>query len=701
MAQKLYVEVVGDASSLQRAFKQSSVGAKQFERSLGKSLRGAAAGSGAFKHLGRSLAFASGGFIGFATAADLVKSSLDAATEAASTQRQLAQQFRASGKNLGQYRDEIEKTTNRLSYLAGFQNDELLRSFTQSFRATKNVATSLKIEAIAADVARGRHISLEQSTLALNRAYGGQIGSLRRLGIIIPLTTKGMDALNFVQARFAGQARAGTTAQQRFAATFHDMQEIVGGALLPAFTRITNAASRWLASGRNQARVQRDVNQALRTGGEVVGGISDGFQMLKTVTSPLVDALGGARNAARALVAALAVTRLLKIAGALRQVAAAAGLVAAAEGGAAAGARRGPLALPRGGIGAIGGALFGAIQNQQQGNPFGKPDGVYKIGGKWYVYRNGAHGPYDTQAEANAVFYGARSQSGADSPGPHNVPAGLFAGGRGSSRRARGRRGLTLQQQFARLDLQLAQAQLTATKRDDRRILGLEAENIRERLRTAKLTLAQRTKLTQQLGGILDQIRQLDEKQAKKTTNAAKDAARRRAAAVKAALQQAKQTAHDLIQTQRDLFGGLFQGSVLNPTQDDLKRRLGVRFAPTAPATLLADLKSQIRAYKSFQKDLATLAKRGAPAQLIAELRQAGLDAAPEVHSLATASLGLDRQYFKAFSSRERLLRKYAAQMTTNVNVQVLLDGHEIAAEVKSQIDKTGRRNTHKRRGRH
>jgi multidrug efflux pump subunit AcrA (membrane-fusion protein) len=46
--------------------------------------------------LGRSIAFASGGFLAFASAGQLVRQSIDAATEAAATQRQLGAQFRAS-----------------------------------------------------------------------------------------------------------------------------------------------------------------------------------------------------------------------------------------------------------------------------------------------------------------------------------------------------------------------------------------------------------------------------------------------------------------------------------------------------------------------------------------------------------------------------------------------------------------------------
>jgi len=85
------------------------------ERDLSRASRGALAGSGAFKSMGRSLAFGSLGFIGFFGVSKLLRDSVDAGVEAAAVQKQLAAQFRASGVALGPYQKQIDNTSARLS----------------------------------------------------------------------------------------------------------------------------------------------------------------------------------------------------------------------------------------------------------------------------------------------------------------------------------------------------------------------------------------------------------------------------------------------------------------------------------------------------------------------------------------------------------------------------------------------------------
>ncbi len=287
-SRQLLVEIIGDDRSLQRTYKRASASTAQFEKETSRVTRGVAAGSGAFKGLGRNLAFASAGFLGAASAADLIRGAISQASEGAAIQKQLAAQFRASGKNLGEYQTQIDATTNRLSLLAGFEDNELKAAFTTAFRGSNSVAVALKIQATAADVARGRHISLEQATIALTKAYGGQVTALRRLGIQVPTNLHGLAALTFVQEKFAGQARAGTTAQQRFSAEFKNFEEIAGTALLPTFNKLLNQAAKWLANSENQKRVQKDVS----TGAKILGGslnaVGKTFGFLTSKTGQIV-----------------------------------------------------------------------------------------------------------------------------------------------------------------------------------------------------------------------------------------------------------------------------------------------------------------------------------------------------------------------------------------------------------------------------
>jgi hypothetical protein len=63
VAREVVVKVVVDASQVDRGFQRASHTTKKFEKYMSHLTRGVLSGSGAFQHLGRSLAFASGGFV--------------------------------------------------------------------------------------------------------------------------------------------------------------------------------------------------------------------------------------------------------------------------------------------------------------------------------------------------------------------------------------------------------------------------------------------------------------------------------------------------------------------------------------------------------------------------------------------------------------------------------------------------------------
>jgi hypothetical protein len=56
MARKLIVEIVGDASSLEKSYATATRSTKAFDREISHATRGALAGSGAFHTFGRSIA---------------------------------------------------------------------------------------------------------------------------------------------------------------------------------------------------------------------------------------------------------------------------------------------------------------------------------------------------------------------------------------------------------------------------------------------------------------------------------------------------------------------------------------------------------------------------------------------------------------------------------------------------------------------
>src|SRR5690348_8005866 len=204
-SRRISVEIVGDASQLERTFGRAAASANGFNRDLSRATRGALAGSGVFRSLGRSIAFASGGFLAFASVGQFLRSSVDAAKDAAVTQRQLAAQFQASGLDLAKYKTQIDDTTSRLSALAGVTQTDLEQAFTTILRGSGNVTKSLTYTGLAADIAAGRHISLATAAVAVGKAAAGSTTSLRRLGIELPKGVTGAQALVLAMEKFKGQ----------------------------------------------------------------------------------------------------------------------------------------------------------------------------------------------------------------------------------------------------------------------------------------------------------------------------------------------------------------------------------------------------------------------------------------------------------------------------------------------------------------
>jgi hypothetical protein len=294
MARKMIVELVADPAGYTRGLRTAAKQTKEFEAEVSKATRGVLTGSGAVEHLGRSVAFASGGFLAFASAGEVFRSSIEAARDASVTQAQLAAQLQTSGVAWDQVKGRIEDADLALSKISGFNTDELEKSFTTLYRSSGSISKALYTNAVAADVARGRHISLAQASIALGKALAGSHTALQRLGIILPKSAHGMDAIRIVAARFAGQAQAGATASDRFAAALHNTEVTIGNEMLPTLNRLLTSTTDWLDKSENQKRVADDVHQA-------VGLLVGTFKAVKAVLDTVNTVTGSTANTVKVL----------------------------------------------------------------------------------------------------------------------------------------------------------------------------------------------------------------------------------------------------------------------------------------------------------------------------------------------------------------------------------------------------------------
>lgn len=295
------------------------------ERAIGRFSRGALAGSGLMRGLGRSVAFASSAFLGGAGLLYVLKSAIEAGREEAAalarTRNALAD-VKLSWKTNGK---AIDENATKLSDLSGFTKSDVLGSFSLLVRSTKDVTEAMKLNALAIDVARARNISLETTTKLITRASQGQARGLAALGVSVHKGETAMQLLAAITEKYHGAAAAVTNPQERFNAALHNTEAAIGTALLPTVNTYLGKAADWLSSSRNQEKIQRDVTKAVATTSHAVRGLAGVLKSVKAAIDPVVKAMGGIERTAKAAM-------ILGLVVYVRRAATSFGLISAASG---------------------------------------------------------------------------------------------------------------------------------------------------------------------------------------------------------------------------------------------------------------------------------------------------------------------------------------------------------------------------------
>lgn len=284
--------------------------------------------SAAFGRLRGSVALASAGLLGSTGLLFALRSVVGAAKEAETAEGRLAVAVRNAGVDFAKHRQQIDETIQAHSRMSAFDDEDLSDSFARLIIRTKSVSEALRLNALAANVARGRQISLEAATQLVIKASLGQAGQLKRVGIEVgknatatQLLTQLTEAYAGHAARFAASAQG---AQDRLNVSFEESQEIIGRALLPTIGDLAGKIADYLDKANRTGQLQREVNAAMEAAGKIVKGLADGLELVKTVGEPVVDMLGGLENAAQ-------LALIVGIAGKARKAAASFGLIGAAS----------------------------------------------------------------------------------------------------------------------------------------------------------------------------------------------------------------------------------------------------------------------------------------------------------------------------------------------------------------------------------
>lgn len=324
-------------------FRSLFASAGEGEKELGKATRGALAGSGAFEHLGRSLAFASGGFLAFASGTRILHDSL---VGAASVQKSI-EVIRA---NLGSAAESVVKFGDRAAYTLGISADVADSTSARFAILFKNLGIgtqesagmTLGFEKLAGSISRIRGIDPSQVFAAITTAAAGNSRGLQQLGIAITQTAVKQEALKLGLISTIHQAidpatRAEATyaiatknlglfmleaqkhthdfadIQRTLSAEFSNVKDTLGNALLPIFVKYGGELANWLQRMQESGKLQRDFNDIAHTTVAVVKDVAralnDGWIIFKTAAGWV----GGTKNAIEILLGVIAVTKLAGI----------------------------------------------------------------------------------------------------------------------------------------------------------------------------------------------------------------------------------------------------------------------------------------------------------------------------------------------------------------------------------------------------
>jgi hypothetical protein len=192
-----------------------------------------------------ALAFAAVGAAAGAMAIKIGVDAVKAAIEDQQSQESLAKALKNTTKATDAQVKATEEYITKAQNATGVTDTKLRSALGNLVRATNDVTKAQKLNNLALDVAFATGNDLEAVSLALSKAYNGNLGALTRLGIPLDaniIKTKDFDAATEVLAKTFGGAAAANA--ETFAGKIEiikrrleDAQETIGYAILPILER--------------------------------------------------------------------------------------------------------------------------------------------------------------------------------------------------------------------------------------------------------------------------------------------------------------------------------------------------------------------------------------------------------------------------------------------------------------------------------
>ena len=193
-----------------------------------------------------ALAFAALGAAAGAAAITIGVQAVKAAIEDEKAQLTLAKTLENTTKATKNQIKGVEDYIKATSLAKGVTDDQLRPSLDRLVRSTGDVTKAQKLQQLALDISAGTGKDLASVSEALGKAYDGNLGALKRLGV--PLDDSIIKSKDFTKAQealtkqFAGQSDVAANSfagrMERVKIAIDEAKESIGAALLPILEKL-------------------------------------------------------------------------------------------------------------------------------------------------------------------------------------------------------------------------------------------------------------------------------------------------------------------------------------------------------------------------------------------------------------------------------------------------------------------------------
>lgn len=176
-------------------------------------------------------------------------SSVKAAAESEEAMASMDATLKSMGKSAENNRKAVLDAADAAVKL-GFDDEDAALSITKLYQRTNDLSQATKLNNLAMDLARAKHIDLRTATEAVSMVLSGQGRVLTQYGISLKETADPLKALEELQKQVAGQADAFSSTfqgqMQVLSISFQNIKENIGGALLTALMPFIKQFTDWL-----------------------------------------------------------------------------------------------------------------------------------------------------------------------------------------------------------------------------------------------------------------------------------------------------------------------------------------------------------------------------------------------------------------------------------------------------------------------